>query len=311
MTRPHEVLVVDDSAVVRAIVRRTLEPEGHVIREAQDGSRALEACAASVPDAILLDVEMPVLDGFGTLAALAADPALAEVPVVLLSGRTDAEDVAEGLRRGATDYLRKPFQAPELIARVRSALRTGDLQRELRARNVELEEMASTDVLCGIGNRRWLEEEASRTLARHRRHGGGMSILLLDVDHFKAVNDHHGHAAGDAVLVAVARALADEIREEDLVARWGGEEFVVLAADTTPPGAATLGERLRQAVADLHVAVPDAEAPLSVTISIGWSSTSDREPPPPWERLVAEADEHLYEAKAAGRDAVRGDLATG
>ncbi len=309
MTPPdpiRRVLVVDDSLLMRTVVLAQLAAEGHELRAVADGRQALEAVAEEVPDVILLDVEMPVMDGLAVLERLQADPVHREVPVILLSGRTDADDVANGLRLGAHDYLRKPFAEVELVARVRAAMRTRVLQDALRARNLELVQLAATDVLTGLRNRGWLEEQAARTFARLRRHGGAVSVLLVDVDHFKAVNDVHGHAMGDRVLMGVARALAGAVREEDLLARWGGEEFLVVAADTVPTGAHVLAERLRAAVAAV---MPEGPGAPTVTASVGWTTaTPAQEGAPAWHELVAAADERLYQAKEAGRDCARGGI---
>ncbi len=294
------VLVVDDSALVRAVVQRDLAPERYRVREAADGHQALEACAREVPDVILLDVEMPGLDGHETLRRLRADPALHDVPVLFLTGRTGAEDVAEGLRLGAHDYLRKPFETIELVARVRAAARTRRLQQELRARNLELERLAGVDPLTGLFNRRFLEEHAARVASRNRRHGGTMGVVLLDIDDFKRVNDTHGHATGDAALVAVARRLAEGSRLEDVLARWGGEEFLVLAPDTSVDGVSELAERMRAAVAAGSLEL--AGVRLGLTVSAGWAVGEDGVE---LDALLGAADRGLYAAKADGRNCVR------
>lgn len=222
--------------------------------------------------------------------------------MLFVTGRTDAADLAEGLRLGAHDYQRKPFDAIELQARVRAAARTGQLRATLRRRNAELERLASSDSLTGLYDRRHLEAEAARAISRLRRHSGTMGVTLLDLDHFKAINDTHGHAAGDAVLQAVAGRLASALRHEDLLGRWGGEEFVVLAADTDATGMALVAERLREAVGAAPVVVDDGPTP-AVTVSAGWACARGGVD---LDTLVRAADAALYAAKAGGRDTVRG-----
>ncbi|HEX7168428.1 MAG TPA: response regulator, partial [Acidimicrobiales bacterium] len=202
------VLVADDSLVVRSVLRKQLEAYGHAVVEAVDGVQALRACREQPPDIILLDVEMPNLDGHGVLSELRRDEITADIPVVFLTGRSSTEDVVEGLRLGAHDYLAKPFEPAELLARVSAALRVKRLQDELRERNAQLEAISRTDALTGLPNRRHLQERLAASAAATRRHGGAMAVLMVDVDHFKSINDRFGHDAGDIVLRDVARRLA-------------------------------------------------------------------------------------------------------
>ena len=181
------------------------------------------------------------------LDALRADARTADMPVVFVTGHTDARDLAEGLERGAHDYVRKPVDPVELVARIRTALRLRALHDELARRNAELEQLARTDVLTGLANRRHADDVLRATIASARRHDRALCAVLVDIDRFKAVNDAHGHAAGDAVLREVAVRLAAGLREEDLAARWGGEEFLLLLPDS--PDAGVVCERLRSAIA--------------------------------------------------------------
>jgi len=220
-----KVLIAEDSLVIRAVLREDLEAQGYTVVEAADGEEALTASRVERPDVVLLDIEMPGLDGYQVLAALKADEALAEIPVVFLTGRTNTEDIVEGLRLGAHDYLKKPFEASELIARVAAAARVKMLQDELHARNVELDLVSRVDMLTQLHNRRHVEERLHELSAWSRRNGQVLSVLMLDIDHFKLVNDTVGHAGGDDVLREFAARLRRELRTEDVCGRWGGEEF--------------------------------------------------------------------------------------
>lgn len=296
------VLVAEDSLVVRALLRAQLRERGYTVVEAADGEQALERARESHPDVVLLDVDMPKRSGFDVLAEMKIDPGLAEVPVVFITGRTTADDAVRGLDMGAHDYLRKPFEAAELTARVHAAVRTKRLQDELRALNEDLSRLANTDNLTGLANRRSLDDELVRLSARADRHGGTLSVLLVDVDNFKDVNDLHGHHVGDDALVALAARLTERLRAEDLVGRWGGEEFLVLAPDVGRAGAATLADALRA-----HVSVrplPTGAGPIPFTVSVGWAFRQPGETP---EDLLRRADNALYAAKGAGRDRVAGD----
>jgi len=274
---------------VRAVFRSGLEAAGYGVIEATDGREAVDLAMSHDLSVILLDVAVPVLDGHETLAALKADEHTRDVPVVFLSDRGAGDDLVQALDEGAHDYLRTPPEPAELLARVGAATRVKQLQDELRTRAVELESVSRTDHLTGLANRRHVEEHLRAVLAAALRHGLPAAVLLIDVDHFKAINDERGHAAGDKVLQQLAAELAAAIRTEDIIGRWGGEEFIVVAANTACDAAAALAERLRAAV----------EKSLPVTVSIGVACT-----PEVGLRLVDVADVNLYRAKAAGRNRV-------
>ena len=292
------ILVADDSMVVRAVLRRQLETDGHTVVEAVNGAEAIDACREYHPDVILLDVEMPVLDGHATLERLKADPQLKDIPVVFLTGRVDTADVVNGLRLGAHDYLRKPFEANELMARVSAALRTKWLQDELRTRNAELDRVSRIDMLTNIYNRRHLDEHLRSVISAARRHDRTIGVLLVDIDHFKDVNDEHGHLAGDAVLREVAARLQAAMRTEDALGRWGGEEFLAVLTDTPPEGVRTMAERLRQVIAAAPFTLDDGSQ-IRVTVSVGHTNGTDDA-----EVLVHRADDALYVAKAEGRNRI-------
>lgn len=292
------ILVADDSMVVRAVLRRQLETDGHTVVEAVNGEEAIDACREYHPDVILLDVEMPVLDGHATLMRLKADPELKDIPVVFLTGRVDTVDVVNGLRLGAHDYLRKPFEANELMARVSAALRTKWLQDELRTRNAELDRVSRIDMLTNIYNRRHLDEHLRRVISAARRHDRTVGVLIVDIDHFKEVNDERGHLAGDVVLREVAARLQQAMRTEDALGRWGGEEFLAVLTDTPPEGIRIMAERLRQVIAAAPFILDDGSR-IGVTVSVGHTyGTEDAEV------LVHRADDALYVAKAEGRNRV-------
>ena len=202
---------------------------------------------------------------------LKADKDLRDTPVVFITAHTETDDVVEGLRLGAHDYLRKPFEPAEVIARVSAAVRVKELQDDLRQRNAELDRISRSDPLTGLANRRHLDEQLAAHAASADRHHHQLSVAVVDIDNFKGVNDTFGHAAGDAVLCEVARRLAASARVEDVVGRWGGEEFIVILPHC-----------------DLDIAI-------LVTVSIGCTGGGD-------ERLVERADAALYAAKKAGRD---------
>jgi diguanylate cyclase (GGDEF)-like protein len=295
---PAKVLVVDDSLTVRGAIRIYLEPEGYHVREAADGEAGIAACLADPPDVVLLDVEMPGPSGHDVLQRLKAEVTLRDIPVVFLTGHSGMEEVLRGLQGGGHDYVSKPFIESELKARVAAALRVKKLQDQLVQRTEELYTTSRTDVLTGLYNRRHLEEQLRIGIATAVRRDEPIGVLLLDVDHFKVVNDTYGHLAGDEVLVELARRIQAELRAGDIAGRWGGEEFLVLLPNTGLAGTVETGERIRAIVEAEQFGA--GEEYISVTISGGGASDIDVDE----EALVHRADNGLYEAKDRGRNCV-------
>jgi diguanylate cyclase (GGDEF)-like protein len=293
------VLIADESALIRAVARDILEEEGYRVAEAGDGLTALEACRQAPPDVVLFDIEMPGLDGYQVLAELKSNAELKHIPVVFLTSRAGMEDVAvAGRRGGAHDYLRKPFEPAELLARVGSAIQIKKLQDELRRRNAELDRMSRTDELTGLYNRRHLDEELVRLHSDASRHHQLISLLLLDIDHFKRINDTYGEPAGDQVLRTFADRLRAVLRAGDIAGRWAGEEFLVVLPRTDLAGAREVAERIRFITAFDPVVADGKE--ISMTVSGGCALG----PAESVEVVVSLADKCLYEAKQAGRNRV-------
>ncbi len=292
------VMIVDDSMLVRAVVRAGLEAEGYDVIEAEDGTVALDRCRQRQPDVILLDIVMPGLDGYEVLARLKSDPDLSHIPVVFLTGRTGMADVVSGLRAGAHDYLKKPFEPEELLARVGSAIHVKQLQDQLRDRNILLDQLSRTDPLTGLHNRRHLDEELGRRHGEARRHHDPLGVVLLDIDHFKQVNDVYGHPVGDDVLREVARRIQKELRLEDVAGRWGGEEFLIILPRTDLDGVIVLADRIRRSISATPVTA--GEHQITVTISGGCAAGPGESPA----ELLRRADKRLYQAKDAGRNQI-------
>ena len=292
------VLIADDSLVIRAVVRSELEDEGYRVVEAVDGLSALRQCREDAPDVVLLDIEMPGLDGYEVLSELKGDAALKDIPVVFLTSRAGMEDVVAGLRGGAHDYLKKPFETAELLARVGSAYHVKKLQDELQRRNADLDRLSRTDALTGLYNRRHLDSELARLHRDAVRHRDPLCVLLLDLDHFKQINDAHGHSAGDDVLRAFADRLRSDLRAGDIAGRWGGEEFLVILPRTDLEGGRAIAERMRSDTAAEPI-VSGARS-ISVTVSVGCALG----PRASIEAVVQVADAGLYEAKAGGRNRI-------
>jgi len=288
-----KVLIVDDSADALALARARLSKEGLELVCADGGKRGLAMAESEKPDLILLDLDMPDMSGFDVCRALKADGELCMVPIIFLSGSSGPEDKVKGLDLGAVDYVTKPFDAFELRARVNAALRTKHLQDLLI-------EHAKIDPLTGLANRRGLMERLGQEWARIQRHGGALSFIMGDVDHFKQVNDAHGHTVGDRALQAVAGAIVGQCRQADLPSRYGGEEFAIVVPNEAASRAASLAERCRQAVEAIRLGVGSetvgTTASFGVADAAGAGST---------DRMIQQADEAMYRAKSAGRNRVQ------
>jgi len=300
-------LVADDSALAREKLRRVLDSSGLFSRvlAAADGNEALDVLAgpeAASLDLVLCDMVMPGADGFVLLRHVLENPATATIPVIVLTGHEDMEMKIRALQSGAADYLTKPFHDAELLARVRVHANLKRLRDELEAANARLSELVMQDPLTGLANRRKWAHRLEDEWERSRRHGRPLSVVMADLDHFKRINDEHGHAAGDRVLRAVADVLGNGVRGPDTVARLGGEEFGILLPETDDQEAAAAAERLRRAVAELEI----ADLPgLEVRLSLGVASVGDAAPrPEAADDLLAAADRALYRAKDQGRNRV-------
>jgi two-component system cell cycle response regulator len=295
---PPLVLVAESNAEIREDLLRRLAERGNRVAGAGEGDAALALVAREAPDVILLDQELAGVGGMEVLERLRAHEELAAMPVIMLTAAGDHELMLEALRRGAHDYLRKPFDPAELDARVLAALRVKRLHNALLEANRRLARQALTDDLTGLANRRHSARQLEREVALCVRHGRILALLRVDVDHFKPINDSYGHETGDAVLVEVARRLEAAVRGGDELARWGGDEFVAILPGTDKAGALRAAERLRASVAEAPIVAARRELP--VTISVGWAHWAGDTP----DDLLARADRALYRAKDAGRDAV-------
>lgn len=296
--RVATVLIVDDSSTIRRILRRDLELAGYRVTEAADGEQGLASCRTDRPDLVLLDVDMPVLDGLATMEQMQADAHLRWIPVLFLTARIAGSEVARGLDLGAHDYLKKPCESSELIARVSTALRLATRHDELQRRARELDALSNTDPLTGLGNRRHLDQVVDGILARQGSHVP-VGLVLLDIDHFKKVNDDEGHLVGDVVLATVAARLRSAARADETLVRWGGEEFLVLTTSAEQARVEELGERMRSAVAGTPLSVGTMQ-PLVVTVSAGGALGTLGY----LRALTQSADGALYRAKEGGRNRV-------
>src|SRR5713226_3657346 len=288
---PSRVLVIDDDLVTARATEAVLRAAGFLTASCCDPADAYEAILRESPDLIILDVLLGEVDGFEVCRRVRANPALQLVPIIFVTRRGDVEERVRGLQVGGNDYLAKPFDAPELVARVGSHL----------SRLSALREMAIRDGLTRCYNHKYFKMRLEQELVRARRYGSALSLGLLDVDHFKRVNDTYGHPGGDAVLAHLASLLIASVRSSDIVARYGGEEFAFVLVEAGAQEAAVVAERMRARVEAHEFEVPGG-ARLRATASIGLAAAQGKEPAA---ALVQRADAALYEAKAQGRNRVR------
>jgi len=289
-----KVLLVDDIKANVNILKANLKMD-YDIEVAFDGRTALELALKSPPDLILLDVEMPDIDGYEVCRQLKADKNIEKVPVVFITSKNEEADETKGLSLGAIDYITKPFSIPIVKARVKNLM-------QMKKQQDILEKLSSIDGLTGIYNRRYFDQTFSYEWQRAIRAKTPLAIIMMDIDFFKMFNDHYGHASGDECLKSVAKTLSEPLnRPQDLVARYGGEEFIALLPDTEIAGALKIGESMRQNVCKLEI--PHAQSFVSdyVTISVGLASMIPAKNHEPG-FLLEGADKALYMAKKESRN---------
>jgi two-component system cell cycle response regulator len=296
-----KVLVADDSAVYRKLVEQTLDPAQHSILFAKTGQSAIELFEQHHPSLVITDWMMPDLTGIELCRHIRANAQASYTYIIIVTGVSEKENVVKGLAAGADDYLTKPFHPDELSARVAVGRRIVELQRQIEAKNRLLEELALTDALTGLPNRRAVEEWASRQLNGAARYDFPFWVVMADLDNFKSVNDTYGHDAGDTVLKAFGEILKTNSRRSDICGRIGGEEFLLVLTHAEEPNVRTVVERILNQLRERRF--PFGEKTIAVTASFGISGFQGKVPPE-FSELVSQADAALYAAKRAGRNRI-------
>ncbi len=287
-----QILLVDDVPLNIEVLFQTLKLKNYQISMANSGVKALELIPKLQPDLILLDIMMPGIDGYEVCIRLKKDAELKNIPVIFITARGDTKDVVEGFEAGAVDFIMKPFRLEEVYARVKTHLTLSAALKKLALDN-------ETDPLTGLFNRRGFLERIKNEAIRFKRNQKPFSILFGDIDLFKKINDTYGHSAGDAILVNISSILNTEKREIDQVARWGGEEFLVLLPETNLKGAVLSGNKIRKSISAKPVIHEGQE--IHVTMSFGVSEYNGETP---IEKTIDLADQRLYLAKNSGRNKV-------
>jgi two-component system, cell cycle response regulator len=297
-----QIVVAHSDPGARRDLRAPLERAGHQVHEAGAADEALAACRTLIPEVALIELAFACADGRSLLDALKSDLDAYRTAVVIVAPEgLDVADTEAALQRGAHDLLFGTITPAKVVARVDAASRISRLQDELVGQSRRLETMLHEDPLTGLFNRRYVLTRLAGLISGARRHGRPLSVAMIDIDHFKRLNDEYGHDAGDAALVATTIALRDRLRAEDELGRLGGEEFLALLPDASARAASVVAESLRASVEGVRTRVDGLE--LAVTVSVGWATWDGEEDA---DSLVKRADNALYAAKNDGRNAVRG-----
>jgi len=294
----RRILVIDDDEVIRNLVTKALEYEGYQVDQAESGLLGLSRISEWKPHLVLLDVNMPGLNGLETLARLRQRDEYTSVIFVSANSRTD--DIVRGLDAGADDYICKPFQVLDLLSRVRAQLRIKDLHDKLKKAHDRLKELVDIDDLTGLFNMRSLYKRLDFELDRARRYNRSVCVIMMDLDHFKRVNDQHDHLFGSYVLAQVGKIISQNIRKVDFAARYGGDEFLVVLTEINLEGAVTFANRLLQRISST-VFQSDSFS-IQLTASLGMCIANPQVQPVDARGLVRFADRALYAAKENGRN---------
>jgi two-component system cell cycle response regulator len=305
LPEPPTVIIVDDDELVLARLAELVSGAGYRVHTATNGPAAIQLLQSSAASVVVTDLSMPGMDGFELCQRIRQHVQTGYVYIVMLTARDDDGDIVAGLEAGADDYVSKRSTAAEFIARLRTAKRVLELEFSLKDALAKKRQLAMTDPLTSLYNRRYFMRHFSRELKRAQRYGGTVSLLMLDIDNFKRINDTYGHGVGDAVLKRFSRLTCKSLqRATDWCARMGGEEFAVVLEGTTLTDARACAEKIRRSIASSNI--DTSAGTLRITVSIGVSgleSISDRRSAT-LQALLQHADANLYASKANGRNCV-------
>ena len=296
-----KILIADDDVTSRLVLAGVLKKHGHEVVVTVDGAEAWAALQRpDAPKLVILDWEMPGLAGVDVCRRARTSESDQPPYIILLTSRDQKTDIVTGLEAGADDYLAKPFDPGELLARVGVGRRLVELQARLNEAHIALAHEAMHDALTGVLNRRAFAAALSRELSRKRRHQNVLAVGICDIDHFKRINDTYGHQVGDEVLCGLVRLVGSDLRKHDVLGRHGGDEFVLLTEQAREDGPDTLYERLRATVANSPIPTAAGDIPITISFGVKLAAAGDTEA-----ELLAAADRALYQAKVRGRNQVR------
>lgn len=319
MEKKHTILIIDDTVLNLKIFGSLMEESGYNTVLIKSGRLAFEFLEKTkrIPDLILLDIVMPDMDGYEVIRKLKANESYSDIPVIFITAKSESTDVVKGFELGAVDYVTKPFNYTELDARVKTHIKVREYSEELKkqyeiiqAKNNQLKELlaeldaaSKIDFLTSLYNRRYMHEKLNEEMSRFRRSGRHFSVLMIDIDKFKSINDTYGHDVGDLVLKNVGRVLSQSIRDIDVASRWGGEEFLILCLEMTHQDGSIIANRLRLAIEAMDNVYNEAKGySLRATITVGVTTVSSADVTS--DDVVKRADLALYQGKHTGRNKV-------
>ena len=294
------ILIVDDVASNLDILVELLYD--YDVVEATSGEDALEILKEEKIDIILLDIVMPKMDGYEVCKILKLDDETKDIPVIFITAKTDENSIVEAYDAGGIDYITKPFKSRELLARINRELKMQELIYQLKKSQDELKFLSSIDPLTKLYNRRYFAEASKQILSFAKRDKNNLSIIMLDIDKFKNINDTYGHQVGDDILVLLASKLQELTRDSDIICRFGGEEFLVLFPDTSMEGAYIISQKIRLEIENMILNLNNIKE-LKITVSIGVSEFNHKNDES-IEGIIKRADIALYKAKDSGRNKV-------
>jgi two-component system, cell cycle response regulator len=301
------ILIAEDDAVTRMLLKKTLIKEGHEVVSVENGQKAFDLFKESFFPIVLTDWMMPEMDGLELCRAIRQEENPGYVFIVLLTAQDSQDDIITGLEAGADDYLTKPFNRAELIARLNTGRRFLVQERALRRANEEIRILSITDPLTGCSNRGCLNTRLPQEIQRAGRYKRPLSIVMCDIDHFKKINDIYGHQAGDLVLKEFSKRLQDSIRDNvDMLARYGGEEFLVTLPETGMSGALHMAERLRKVISEKKYDIGTKKIKITASFGVAGFDSDNASGEISFDILIRHADNYLYQAKNEGRDRVVG-----
>jgi diguanylate cyclase (GGDEF)-like protein len=292
------ILVVDDQKANTTLLSGALSRRGYRVTPTASANEALDLIESEMPDLVLLDIFMPKVSGLDLLESLRKSEKTQALPVILVSALSDTDHIVAGLGQGANDYVTKPFVLPILIARIEALLRSAELVKRLEVQTELLGKLAAFDELTGLYNRRSMFQALEAERGRSQRYGRPLSVAMFDVDHFKRINDDHGHPTGDAILRELANRMINWLRTMDIACRYGGEEFCAIFPETDLAGATVAGQRVRECIEKSPFSFEGLEVTVTVSVGVsGWRPSQGEIPD-----LLAQADAALLQAKRAGRN---------